>query len=145
MNISGLQYNLNRKTLEIYVSGCSGECKGCHNSDLWDYSLGKDYKYYINKIKEELKSGLIDEFWVLGGDPMDQEISKLCFLLAFLYSTGRRIWLWTRYSLEKIPDEVKQYCKYIKTGEYIESLPGYIDNKTGVELDSSNQKIHEIC
>lgn len=144
MNISGLQYNLNRKTLEIYVSGCDGGCAGCHNADLWDYSLGKDYKYYIKKIKEELKSGLIDEFWVLGGDPMDQRLSELCYLLAFLFSTGRRIWLWTRRPIETIPQEVKQYCHYIKTGEYIEDDEGYVDEETGVELASSNQKIHKI-
>ena len=144
MNISGLQYNLNRKTLEIYVSGCDGGCAGCHNADLWDYSLGKDYTYYIKKIKEELKSGLIDEFWVLGGDPMDQRLSELCYLLAFLFSTGRRIWLWTRRPIETIPQEVKQYCHYIKTGEYIEDDEGYVDEETGVKLASSNQKIHKI-
>ena len=144
MNISGLQYNLNRKTLEIYVSGCDGGCAGCHNADLWDYSLGKDYKYYIKKIEEELKSGLIDEFWVLGGDPMDQRLSELCYLLAYLFSTGRRIWLWTRRPIESIPQEVKQYCHYIKTGEYIEDDESYVDEETGVELASSNQKIHKI-
>ena len=144
MNISGLQYNLNRKTLEIYVSGCDRGCKGCHNPDLWDYSIGKDYKYYIKKIEEELKSGLINEFWVLGGDPMDQNLNELCYLLAYLFSTGRKIWLWTRYPFETIPEEVKQYCAYIKTGEYIEDDKSYVDEETGVELASSNQKIHKL-
>lgn len=144
MNISGLQYNLNRKTLEIYVSGCDGGCNGCHNPDLWDYSIGKDYKYYIKKIEEELKSGLINEFWVLGGDPMDQNLNELCYLLAYLFSTGRKIWLWTRYPFETIPEEVKQYCTYIKTGEYVEGDQSYVDEETGVELASSNQKIHKL-
>ncbi len=144
MNVSGLQYNLNRKTLEIYVSGCDGGCKGCHNPDLWDYSIGKDYKQYIKKIDEELKSGLVNEFWVLGGDPMDQNLNELCYLLAHLFSTGRRIWLWTRKPFETIPEEVKQYCTYIKTGEYIENDSGYVDKETGVELASSNQKIHKL-
>ena len=145
MNITGLQYNLNRKTLEIYISGCDGRCNGCHNSELWDYSLGKDYKQYIKKINEELKSGLVNEFWVLGGDPMDQNLNELCFFLAYLFSTGHRIWLWTRHPFETIPEEVKQYCAYIKTGEYIECDTGYTDVETGVKLASSNQVIHKLC
>ena len=77
MNISGLQYNLNRKTLEIYLSGCDGKCDGCHNKELWDYKLGKNYNYYLKKIAEDVNSGMIDEFWILGGDPMDQEFMEL--------------------------------------------------------------------
>ena len=118
MNISGLQYNLNRKTLEIYLSGCDGKCDGCHNKELWDYKLGKNYNYYLKKIAEDVNSGMIDEFWILGGDPMDQEFMELYRFVNYLNKFGRPIWLWTRHSIKSIPDDLKKLLSYIKTGEY---------------------------
>ena len=145
MNISGLQYNLNRKTLEIYLSGCTGRCDGCHNYELWDFNVGKDWIYYLDKIEENIKSGLIDEIWILGGDPMDQDLMDLHRLISILSNYGRRIWLWTRHNIKEIPEDIKKLCSYIKTGEYIKDLPGYIDNITGVEIASNNQKIYKLC
>ena len=145
MNISGLQYNLNRKTLEIYISGCNGRCEGCHNYELWDFDVGKKWTLYLDEIEIEIKSGLIDEIWILGGDPMDQDLKELYRFMAILSGFGRRIWLWTRHNIEEIPEDIKKLCAYIKTGEYLKDLPGYVDDVTGVEIASKNQKIHKLC
>ena len=144
MNISGLQYNLERKTLEIYISGCNGRCEGCHNYELWDFNVGKYWSLYLDKIESDIKSGMVDEIWVLGGDPMDQDYMELYRFIAILSNYGRRIWLWTRHPLESIPVDLRKLFAYVKTGEYRKDLPGYKDEETGVELASNNQKIHRI-
>lgn len=144
MNIASLQYSLKNKTLEIYLSGCFGTCNNCQNAELKDFSIGKDYKQYFDKLCKKNKSGMVDNYWILGGDPIDQDYDNLLDLLSFLHKFNKPIWLWTRYELHDIPSNIKSLCAYIKTGEYVEYLPEYIDEKTGIKLASNNQKIFKI-
>jgi len=144
LNISGLQYNLNRKTLEIYVSGCLGNCEGCHNKELWDFSLGRDCRNFLEKIEKRIKTGMVMSIWVLGGDPMDQNWVDLIDFLKKLKEYRKKIWLWTRYKKEDISDEILELIDYLKTGEYRHDLPGYTCPMTGIELASNNQKIHKL-
>lgn len=141
MNISGFQYNLNRKTLEIYLSGCLGYCPGCHNEELWDFSIGYDYRDSIDKIKKKIETGLVESIWILGGDPLDQNWIDLKDFIKKIKELKIEIWLWTRYELESIPDDILCLCDFIKTGDYKKDLQSYIDEKTGIELASTNQKI----
>ena len=142
MNISGLQYNLNRRTLEIYVSGCRGQCDGCHNPDLWDFEYGREYNFYIPKIQKKIKSGMVDEVWLLGGDPIDQDKTDLINLLDNINYLP--LFLWTRYDINEIDKDIKKYFKYIKTGRYDKNLPEYYNKEFDITLASNNQKIY-VC
>lgn len=143
MKIVSFQYSLIRKTLEIYTAGCKTQCPGCHNYELWDFNLGSDYRKNLNKIEHKIKTGMVQEVWILGGNPTDNPISELLDLIKFIKKFNVKIWLWTSLNIDNVDDRLKKICDYIKCGEYRENCKSYIDNKTGVKLASPNQKIYE--
>lgn len=144
MNIAATQYNLKNKAFEIYLSGCDGKCKGCHNKELQDYSIGRYYKLELDDILDKINDFdlLIDHVWILGGEPLLQNLDELRELLYILkHITKKRIWLWTRFDLKHIQPTIINQCDYIKTGEYIEELKCENNVQHGINLASSNQKI----
>jgi len=147
MLIAGLEYNLERKCLEIYFTGCKSRiCPNCQNPELWDFenALAKDYHEWYDKIEEKINSALVEELWLLGGEPLDQDIEDLHDFLNFLSKHDKKIWLWTRYDIEQIPDKIKPYFYAVKSGCYDEKLPPYFDSKYGIKLASNNQKIYRL-
>lgn len=146
MNIVSTQYNLQNKTLEIYLSGCYGDCYNCHNPELKDFNMGNYYSDDLPKIIQKIYEfdSLIDNIWILGGEPLDQDIQELNSLLKYLIRTNKKIWLWTRYEIKKVPENIIKYLNFIKTGKYIEELSTNDNIQYGVKLASSNQKIYKI-
>jgi len=143
MKIASFEYNIRDKSIEIYVSGCKApHCEGCHNAELWDFSVGEEYKETLLSIQDTVKDydSYIDKIVVMGGEPLDQSRGDLLELLRYLQEFKKEIWLYTRYSLKNAED-VYEYCEYIKCGEFdIHKLVE--DNiQYGVKLASSNQKI----
>ncbi|MDN5317857.1 MAG: anaerobic ribonucleoside-triphosphate reductase activating protein [Thermoanaerobacterium sp.] len=146
MNILSTQYSLETKSLEIYVAGCSGNphCANCHNHESWDFKQGTKYnEKYFSHIKNKIKDfdALIDNIMILGGEPLDQNIDELIHLLFDLNTLNKKIWLFTRYEIEQIPNEVIKFCDYIKTGKYIPELKTDNNIQYGIKLATSNQKI----
>jgi anaerobic ribonucleoside-triphosphate reductase activating protein len=146
MNIAGTQYSLQNKALEIYVSGCDGSCKGCHNPELWNFNIGNPYKSVLPKIINKINefSTLIDNIWILGGEPLQQNWDELYDLLWSLQITKKKIWLFTRENIDNVPTFIKKRCNYIKCGRYIESLRSDGNIQFGVKLASSNQNIIKL-
>ena len=106
------QYTLSTKSLDIYVSGCKGpHCEGCHNEKSWDFNNGDLLDLVIiDKIKYKILQfdTLINNIFILGGEPMDQNLKDLKVFLYLLRSYNKKIWLFTHYSLNKIPNEIKE-------------------------------------
>lgn len=152
MNIISTQYDIRTKSLEIYVSGCNMKvhCKNCHNPETWEFNQGDNYKDYIDNqiILNKLKDfgSLIENIMIFGGEPLDQNIDELkCFLLYLnLCIKKEKIWLFTRYELNEVPDKIKKLCHYIKTGAYIESLSSDNNIQYGMTIATTNQKIHKL-
>lgn len=146
MNIVSTQYNLHNKALEIYLSGCYGDCYNCHNPELKDFNKGNHFRNEIANIKNKIYnySNLIHNIWILGGEPLDQDLGQLECLLSILKESEVKVWLWSRYELNEIPEEIRKYCDYIKCGQYIEQLKTDINIQYGVKLASSNQNIYKI-
>jgi anaerobic ribonucleoside-triphosphate reductase activating protein len=145
MNIAGTEYNLNHKSLEIYLSGCfSPHCKGCHNKELWDFNIGYDpFGSIFNSIMNKIDNDMVEKVWILGGEPLDQDRNELNrFLMCLWFYSNKDIWLWTRYT--EIPDDVGQSLSYAKIGAYDENLPSYVDEEHGITLASSNQRIIKV-
>lgn len=86
------------------------------------------------------KKDLYDNIAILGGEPLHQE--ELEYLLSMV-STLKPVWLYTSYEIDEVPDSIKQYCTYIKTGQYIEELKAS-NIQEGILLASSNQKIVKV-
>jgi len=149
MKIISTQYTLEHKSLDIYVAGCNGNphCFQCHNPESWDFNKGHIYnKGYFNHIKEKVKSfdSMVDNIMIFGGEPNDSNHDELLHMLMDLKSLGKKIWLFTRYEINNIPEFEYILCDYIKTGKYDSEL--IVDNNIqyGIKLASANQKIYEM-
>lgn len=146
MNIVSTQFNLQYGALEIYLSGCDGICGNmCHNKELWDFTIGDSYKLVIKNILTKIQNfdNIIDNIWILGGEPLLQDIEELIDLICQLKISGKKIWLWTRFNYHCVPSEIKEICDYIKVGQYIENLKCDNNYHFGIKLATSNQKIIE--
>lgn len=145
MNIMYIDYTLRYKSLDIYIAGCNGNphCTNCHNPESWDFNKGIYYKDWFINIQNKIKdfNNMIDNIMIFGGEPLDQPINRLIKLLMFLRDFNKKIWLFTRCEFEEIPEIVKIYCDYIKTGRYIEKLKTENNIQYGIKLATSNQKI----
>lgn len=123
--------------ISIFVSGCSHHCKGCFNSETWDFNYGKPFtEDTINTIIEYMKPSYISGLTLLGGDPM--EPCNMIGLLPLLKKVkevypDKSIWCFTGNDYEKdilgrmyeeVP-ETKDFLSYIDVmvdGEYVEEL-----------------------
>jgi anaerobic ribonucleoside-triphosphate reductase activating protein len=148
MNVASTQYSLNTKSFEIYLSGCNGSCKGCCNPELKDFNIGEELDTdvlikIISKIKEF--DNLIENIWILGGEPLDQRYEELASLIFLLKTnTSKKIWLFTRYSIDYVDEHLRHYIDYVKCGEYLEELKCDDNIQYRVKLATSNQKIYKL-
>lgn len=148
MRIVSIDFSLPRQSLDIYVSGCKGpHCKGCHNPSAWDFNYGKELNQkVIDEITEYINnfSTLIKNVMIFGGEPLDQPLDEVVMLLKFLETFNVPIWLFTRYLLDKVPEEVLDHVDYIKTGRYQEENLCEDNIHYGIKLASRNQVIFKI-
>ena len=144
MNIASTQFTLKHKSFEIYLSGCNGFCDGCCNPELKDFNIGLSFLEKIDEIinKIQIFDLLINDIWILGGDPIDNKNDELFDLILKLKPLKKNIWLWTRYNIEDIPNNIKCLCDYIKCGEYLKNLQCDNNIQYGIKLATSNQKIY---
>jgi len=147
MNIASTQFTLKNRSFEIYLSGCDGLCgTSCHNYELRDFNIGIPYQQKIFDIIEKIKDFdlLIDNIWILGGEPLLQNHDELTNLLCDLKTTNKKIWLWTRFNLDEVPLNIKDKCDYIKTGMYIPKLKTEENIQYGIKIATLNQTINKI-
>ncbi|MDD6489049.1 MAG: anaerobic ribonucleoside-triphosphate reductase activating protein [Clostridia bacterium] len=141
--------------VSLFVSGCTHHCKGCFNSETWDFNYGKPFtddiqKEIINALSHEYINGLS----LLGGEPF--EIQNQRVLLPFIQKVrnifpDKTIWCYTGYTLDKdLIKGGKAYCEctdgmlecidILVDGEFIENLKDISLAFKG----SSNQRIIDI-
>lgn len=91
--------------VSLFVSGCTHGCKGCFNSEAWDFCYGKEF---TRETKEELLKALAPDyirgFSVLGGEPLEPQNRET--VLEILRSVreaypDKDIWCYTGYEYEK--------------------------------------------
>ncbi len=89
----------------LFVSGCTHKCKGCFNSEAWDFNYGKPFDEDIqNKILNSIDNFFIDGLSLLGGEPFEPE--NQTHLYPFLLEFKKRfpnktIWCYTGYLFDK--------------------------------------------
>jgi len=148
MNIVSTQYTLSTKSLEIYLAGCSGQpkCKGCHNQELWDFNIGEDWKSKIKDITNKCDEFvyILENIMVFGGEILDNnEREVIDFLSELNTETSLDVWIFTRYKLDDISEDIKHLCNYIKCGRYDEDLLTDNNVQYGIKLATSNQNIYK--
>lgn len=147
INIAATQYSINYQAFEIYLAGCKANphCKNCHNPELWNFDSGTEYNIGLRESLLQKVSSfkeLIENIWILGGEPLDQDIEELSKFIDDMTSTKKKIWLFTRYELNEVHDIIKNQVDYIKTGRYLpDSEEGKIEY--GVKLVTFNQHMYK--
>lgn len=138
----------------LFVSGCTHHCKGCFNTETWNFKYGQPFTIETeNQILDMLAPSYINGLTLLGGEPFEPENQKV--LLPFLYKVKKKypnkdIWAYTGYTFEQLTskenpiyDTTKQLLKLINVlvdGEFKEE---YKDIRLRFR-GSSNQRIIDL-
>lgn len=131
--------------VSIFFQGCPFHCKGCFNSETWDFTLGTEFDdTTINKVLEVASPDYIKGLSILGGEPLykgtvDATI-KLCNAFKEKYP-NKNIWLWTGFTWETIENkEVLEYLDVLVDGQFKEDLHDPRLKWCG----SSNQRVIDV-
>lgn len=158
MRIAKTQINLEYNAYEIYISGCNQTCEGCHNPSLKDFNEGVHWKECIERIIYDITDmgWVYDQVWLLGGEPMDNDINELFLFVSFLHRQKKEydfdIVLFTSHDMnvfdEGLPENtlrrrLRQKLDYVKIGKYdnTQLSDSYREPILNIKLASTNQKV----
>lgn len=144
MKLVSIQYPVfnpyDKSTVELYFSGCTRRCRGCHNPELANFDMGDELDE--KKIKEvidylKLRDGFFDIISFTGGDPLCNNHEEFLNFVSILKKEfqHKEFWLFTGADKEELKTFPKYYFDVIKCGSYNEKL-----KQEGFPA-SSNQKI----
>ncbi len=139
----------------LFVSGCTHKCKGCFNSEAWNFNYGKPFTEETEEeIFKSIDNYFIDGLSLLGGEPFEPE--NQCALLPFLKRFKERfpdkdVWCYTGYLFDKellgesrakidITYEMLSLIDVLVDGRFIESQKNISLNFRG----SENQRIIKV-
>lgn len=148
LKFAHIEYSITTRSLDIFFIGCNGSCKDCCNPEIKDFELkGFSIPSVVSKIVQlDTKYGnLIDKLILVGGDPLDSYFKNREEFIDFINQLGtieKPIFLFTRYELDVIPDEILRIVDYVKTGPYIPELTCNDNIEYGIKLATSNQHIY---
>ena len=141
--------------VSLFVSGCRHHCKGCFNSETWDFQYGVPFTEETqDKILELLKPGYIQGFTLLGGEPFEPENQPgLLPLVKKVKETypEKNIWCYTGYlfdedicgkMMDQVPEtkELLSYIDVLIDGPFIEERKNLKIRFRG----SDNQRIIDV-
>lgn len=155
MHIAGCEINYEHGALEIFVSGCTRNCKGCHNPELQKYGVGKKWQRWLRENTYSIGyeySMFADKIWIMGGDLLCQQPEDIVEFLKALRKAAPdyQIIVWTgAASVVEVDPDVYELIDGAKLGAYDETLKddeylaGYILKDDGeiidIHLASRNQ------
>ena len=139
----------------LFVSGCTHFCKGCFNSEAWDFEYGKPFDINIqNDIIKSLKSDFCDGLSLLGGEPFEPCNQEA--LLPFLKRVksevpSKDIWCYTGYLFDEelLKESRAKTENTIKMLKLIDVLVDgeFIEEQKNISLrfkGSENQRIIDV-
>lgn len=141
--------------VSLFVSGCTHRCKGCFNSEAWDFEYGDLYteetqKYILSCLDKTYIRGLS----LLGGEPFDpHNQDTLIKLLKEIKEKfpQKDIWCYTGYDFDK--DLNGEFAEQNKsTSELLSMIDILVDGEFVLALKnpslkfrgSSNQRIIDV-
>ena len=131
--------------VSVFVSGCSHHCKGCFNSELWDYNAGEEFtSEVILDILNLCSADYISGLSLLGGEPLDpknlQRVTLLCQQFK-RYFPHKTIWCYTGYEWDRIKHlDILKYVDILVDGKFVHELKDPRLRFRG----SSNQRIIDV-
>lgn len=90
----------------IFFSGCNFGCKGCFNSETWDFNAGEPFtlEVYETKIKPTITEHIAG-IGILGGEPLHPKNLKDVSNLVIWFKKdfpNKNIWLWSGSTWEEL-------------------------------------------
>ena len=133
--------------VSLFTQGCNIFCKGCFNSDIWDYEGGKEWTEKTKNLLLDLcNKPQIKGLSILGGEPLSpQNFDDLKDLLISFKELmpNKTIWLWTGYIFEDLTEEQLEIVKLVDVlvdGPWMIDLGDFSLKYRG----SSNQRIINV-
>jgi anaerobic ribonucleoside-triphosphate reductase activating protein len=135
-------------TMSLWTQGCPHHCKGCFNSETWDFNIEKEFtkddlKYILDSID---KNNIKRDLSILGGEPLCSQnvegVINLCKEFKKYYP-DKKIYLWTGYTVENFNEIQKEILKYIDVlvdGKFEEDKKSLAIMLRG----SSNQRVIDV-
>ena len=118
----------------LFVSGCTHHCKGCFNSETWDFGYGTPFTEETTEhIIKLLEPSYIEGLTLLGGEPMEPQNQRA--LLPLLKKVRKiypqkSIWCYSGYLFDKeilsgrahceVTDELLSYIDVLVDGRFVE-------------------------
>lgn len=128
----------------VFFSGCSLNCKGCHNKEMQDHQYGEAVS--VEDIMKRIMKNkpLLDGVTISGGDPFEQ-IEGLTDLLKALKEENIDVWVYTGRTKEllEMDDKNKEALNLINTlvdGPFIEEMK----TSHAPFIGSTNQRILKL-
>ena len=139
----------------LFVSGCTHRCKGCFNSEAWDFSYGLPFTEEVeDEILKSLESDYIDGLSLLGGEPFEPSNQKV--LYPFLKKVKERfpqkdVWCYTGYLFDSellrqsrattaVTKDMLSLIDVLVDGKFVEELK----NISLAFKGSENQRIIDV-
>lgn len=129
--------------VSLFVSGCNHHCKGCFNSQAWDFSYGKKFtEEDIERIIKELDHPYVSGLSLLGGEPLEYTNQKgLLPLLKRVKEKfpDKNIWCYTGYTFDK--DVMgNMFDNWAETKELMSYIDVIVDGKFEEDKKDLNLK-----
>lgn len=101
----------------LFVQGCTFQCKGCFNTDTWDFEGGRLWDESIEKQFVELTGKPhIAGATILGGEPLHPAncecVTRLAKRLKSEYPE-KTIWVYSGYCFEELAERESEIFEYI--------------------------------
>lgn len=157
--------------VSLFVSGCTHGCKGCFNSEAWDFCYGQEFTAETeSEILEAMSPDYIRGFSVLGGEPLDprnrETVLEIIKRVKAAYPQ-KDIWCYTGYDYERdvlrwereekirggqqTVAELLGLIDILVDGEFVESEKNLrlafrgSENQRLIDIKKSRAQEHVIC
>ena len=99
--------------VSLFVQGCDFHCKGCFNSEAWDFQGGKEFTTEtLNTLLDLCDKEYIKGLSILGGEPLHpnniETVANICKCFKQKYP-NKTIWLWSGFRYEDILNRESNY------------------------------------
>ena len=111
--------------VSIFVQGCAFHCKGCFNTETWDFKGGKELtEDVVEKLLEDADKSYIKGLSILGGEPLHPTNIKGVTNIAKKFKEkfkDKDIWLWSGFLFDdKKDEEIFKYIDVLVDGQFKE-------------------------
>lgn len=133
--------------VSLFVSGCRRHCKGCFNSETWDFNFGTPFTDdTMQEILDALDHDYIEGFSLLGGEPFEPEnrgeVLRILTVVRGKFP-DKTIWCYTGNRYENMIKEAREIVELLDVlvdGEFIEERKNLRLKFRG----SENQRILDV-